>query len=266
MPRSRKFLIENQRDLEALQYLLAPPSFADVQEFRLCSRDAKDFAAQHDLLVTAGWGVGLEAGAWLCGLRNLVVAAMRHLEFVEHLALMLHKWNIQRMKVFLDMGVDLFIRRGWYESTDFWSPRLFKRFVLPYLKKKIQMAHRTDTRFGYIMTTGTMPLLDMLIEAGLDVLIGVDPVQGKSTDLEAMKRKLKSKLCLWGGVNGFITVEKGTREQVREAVSTAVETLGPSGGFILSPVDNIRDESKETWENVLVMLERWEEIKKYPVS
>ena len=50
------------------------------------------------------------------------------------------------------------------------------------------------------MTTGQIPLLDQLLESGIDVLIGVDPVQGKGMDLAAIKAKLGGKVCLWGGV------------------------------------------------------------------
>jgi hypothetical protein len=36
----------------------------------------------------------------------------------------------------------------------------------------------------------------------------------------------------------------------------AIETLGPDG-FILSPVDNIRDTSEEVWRKVGVFVETW---------
>ena len=264
IPRSQKLLIENQKDLAALRYLLVPPTADDIRAFREQAQTAKQFAAKHSLLVTGGWGVGIDAVGWLCGLQNAIMAAMDEPEFMEELVELLYDWNRQRMEVFLDVGMDLFIRRGWYEGTDFWSPRLYRQFILPYLKKEIETAHQAGAKFGYIMTSGTMPLLDMFVEAELDVLIGIDPIQGKGTDLAMMKRKLKGKVCLWGGVNGFITVERGSKAEVREAVYNAIRTLAPGGGFILSPVDNIRDTSEETWENVMAMLEAWEEIREYP--
>ncbi len=265
VPRSRKFLIEDQDDLSRLRYLLAPPKPSDVRRFHTQSRKAKRFAAKHGLMVTGGWGVGIEAAIWLCGLRNTIVASIQRPAFVEELAELLHAWNRQRMAIFLNEGVDLFIRRGWYESTHFWPPRLYRRFVLPYLRDEVSMAHHAGAKFGYIMTSGCMPLLDMFIEAGIDVLIGVDPVQGKGTDLEEMKAKLQGRVCLWGGVNSYITVETGKEEAVRQAVSTAIRTLAPSGGFILSPVDNVEDTSERTWRNVSAMLRTWERIREYPI-
>ncbi len=67
-------------------------------------------------------------------------------------------------------------------------------------------------------------------------------------------------MALWGGVNGFVTVEMGSPQDIRDAVREALEALGPRG-FILSPVDNIRDESDETMQRVQVFLEAWRELR-----
>jgi len=266
IPRSRKYLVENQIDLKALRYLLIPPTATDIRDFREKSNIAKKFAEQHGLLVTSSRGVGIEAACWLCGIHNLILYAMDDEALVGELAEMLYDWNRQRMELFLDEGVHLFIRRGWYEGTDFWSPSLFRKFMFPYLAKEIEMAHQAGAYFGYIMTSGSMPLLDMFLELGLDILIGIDPIQGKGTDMALMKEKVGGKICLWGGVNGFITVESGSRTEAKEAVYNAIKTLAPGGGFILSPVDNVRDTSEKTWQNVYAMIEAWEEMREYPIK
>jgi uroporphyrinogen decarboxylase len=108
------------------------------------------------------------------------------------------------------------------------------------------------------MTSGVMPLLDMLLEAGVDVLIGVDPLMG-GADLRLMRQKVNGRMCLWGGVNAALTVEKGSPEEVREAVKEALDILAPGHGFILSPVDEVDDPSEHTWNNVQVFIEAWKE-------
>jgi uroporphyrinogen decarboxylase len=100
-----------------------------------------------------------------------------------------------------------------------------------------------------------MPLLDMIAEAGVDALIGVDP---REWDLERTKRKLGGKVCLWGGVNGHLTVEQGTEEQVAAEVRRALAALAPGGGFILSPVDNVREDSPQIRRNVAALIEEWQ--------
>jgi hypothetical protein len=63
-------------------------------------------------------------------------------------------------------------------------------------------------------------------------------------------------MCLWGGVNAFLTVERGTTGDIHDAVNGALEALGPDG-FILSPVDNVRDTSEEVWRSTLALIDAW---------
>ena len=163
------------------------------------------------------------------------------------------------MKVYLEYGIDLFIRRAWYEGTDFWSPDLFLEIFAPIIRQEVKLAHEAGTKYGYILTSGSAPLHQILIDLGIDVLLGVDPVQGRGTELGMMKKDLQGKICLWGGVNGFITIETGNKASIDTAVHEALDTLGPDG-CILSPVDNVRDPSDQVWENVLIFINAW---KKY---
>ena len=260
-PRSQKHLVTCREDLPALRHLLKPPSPEGVEELRPLWQQAKELAADQDLLVSAGWGVGADALAWFCGLENAVLLAIDQPALMAELLAVIDEWNRARMTIFLEEGVDLFIRRAWYEGTDFWSPALFREFFFPILKREVEMAHQAGTKFGYILTSGVMPMLDILLELEIDVLIGVDPVQGKATDLAALRERTTGKMCLWGGVNGFITVERGSPAEIREAIAQALEILSPKGGFILSPVDNVRDPSDEVWQNTLSFIEAWKELR-----
>jgi hypothetical protein len=44
---------------------------------------------------------------------------------------------------------------------------------------------------------------------------------------------------------------------VRMEVAQAMEKLAPGGGFILSPVENVRDTSERAWNNVLALIDEW---------
>jgi len=260
VPRATRFPIEGPADLPALRHLLVQPNPDDVASFRANALRAKALAEELGLLLTGGMGLGLEAGAWLCGMEPLIFHAVDRPEMVDELAQILHQWNLARMDEVLALGVDLFTRRGWYEGTDFWSPPMYDRFILPYLKCEVERAHEAGAKFGYINTSGTMGILDHLLEAGVDVLIGVDPVEGAGTDMRAMREWVGNRMALWGGVNGFVTVEMGSDQDIRQAIRAATEALGPRA-FILSPVDNIRDESDETMRRVEWFIRAWREMR-----
>lgn len=265
IPRARARLIAAPEDLGPLRCLLTMPSDADVAAFRQASQPAKVLAAERDLLVIGEWGSLFDTACWLCGMEELAFMALEQPDFAAALFSILSEWNRRRMEVILDEGVDLFIRRAWYETTDFWSPALYERFILPELKKDVELAHAAGAKLAIISTSSYTPLLDLYLESGVDVLIGLDPVQDSRTDFGLTKRKLAGKVCLWGGVNGFVTVERGTRQEVQEAVRDAIRVLAPGGGFILSPVDNVTLDEPRVWANVQALIDTWRECRDYPL-
>jgi uroporphyrinogen-III decarboxylase len=256
VPRAVHSLVAAPDDLDALRYLLIPPQEADVARFKREAQQAQDFCQEHGVLLAGGWGVGMDMANWLCGMQNLMILTMEQPAFVTELLQVIHAWNLQRMQVVLSAPVDLYIRRAWYEGCDFVTPRFYREAILPRLKAEVDLAHARGARFGYICSSGTRPMLDAYLEAGIDVLIGIDPIQGTHTDLPLTKERLGERVCIWGGVSGALTVEQGSEQEVRAAVRQAIKTLGPRG-FVLSPVDNITVDEPHTWDNIDVLIDEW---------
>jgi len=260
VPRARKFPVQGPDDLPALRHLLGPPHPQAVESFRRGAAGRRKLADELGLMMSGGMGVAMDAVGWLCGMEQGIFHAIDRPEMMDELAAIIHEWNAARMREMLAAGVDIFLQRAWYEGTDFWSPPMYERFILPYLKRAVALAHEAGAKFGYINTSGTMGILEHVMEAGVDVLIGVDPVEGVQTDMRAMREAVGDRMALWGGVNGFVTVEMGSDEEIRTAVGEAMAALGPRA-FILSPVDNVRDESDETLRRVDVFLDAWRELR-----
>ncbi len=258
IPRARKHLVTKEEDLDALRYLLVPPTEAETADFHAGNAPLLEIARREGLLVSGGWGVGADLIGWICGLEQMVFLSFDRPAFLRDLLDLIAQWNRVRMAVVLSAGIDLFIKRAWYENCDFWSPKSWRRFIQPILAADVEMAHAAGTRFGYILTANAMPLIDAILECGVDVLIGVDPQQ---YDLAGLAKKARGRLCLWGGVNGHLTVETGLLEAVQQETRRALETLAPGGGFILSPVDNVREWSPEIERNVQALIHTWKEYR-----
>ncbi len=263
VPRATKHLITEPSDLPALQHLLTAPQPEDVAEFRSEAARARSFAEARGVLLAGGWGAGMDMLNWLCGMDRLMEFTSDRPDMVAQMVEMVHAWNRRRMEVVLSAPVDLFIRRAWYEGCDFVTRRFFRSEVLPRLRAEVDLAHARGAKFGYICSSGQKPMLDSYLEAGIDVLIGLDPVQGNQTDLPLLKEKLGGRVALWGGVSGAVTVEMGGEEEIRAAVRQAVDVLGPEG-FVLSPVDNITVDTPRTWSNLDVFLGEWRNVRQRP--
>lgn len=276
--RSEKFLVTEESDLEKFQSLLLPPSDEEIRNFREESKRKKKFAADkgvaiwggrtiwsernHDELYGTDYGImGIDALMWISGGVNPLYWAYDKPDFLEELIDMINVWNRKRMEIYLDEGLDIIIKRAWYESTEFWSPDLYEKYIVPVLREDSSLIHEAGVKLGYIMTGGIMPLLDTLLGLGVDINIGVDPLQGKGTNLSVLKEKCDRKMCLWGGVNGFLTIENGNEHEIRQAVENAISTLSKNSGFVLSPVDNVTEDTELTWQNVRHFMNAWKELR-----
>ena len=257
VPRSTKLLITQPDDLAALDYLLLPPNAEDIAAFRQEAKEAAAFCQQHQIVLAGGWGVGWDMCTWLMGMEPLMTDALENPGFVKTFLERIHHWNLQRMKVVLESKVDIYFRRAWYEGCDFITPDFYRQCLLPMLKAEADLAHEYGAKFGYICSSGTKPLLNSYVDAGIDTLLAIDPIQGTHTDMPYMRKTLAGKVCLWGGVSGAITVEMGSEAEVRAAVRQAIATLGPDS-FILSPVDNLTVDAPRTWDNVRVFIDEWQ--------
>ena len=203
------------------------------------------------------WG---DALLRLLGVEGLIFAQVDDPGFVERLLEMLWSYEQARIEILLDVGVDLIVHRSWYHVTDFRSPRAYRRFLKPLLRKEIELVHSGGALYSYIMTKSFAHHYDDILDLGIDVLWGVDPVEG-GANLAEIKSCIGREVCLLGGLNSFVTLGLGSEDEIRRAVRDAVRTLGPGGGFILAPVDQISPEILP--RSVEIALDEWRKVRDY---
>jgi len=90
------------------------------------------------------------------------------LAFLDAYVSIVARWNLSILEMLIDAGVDVVVRRGWYESTDFWSPGLYRRFLFDPLRREVQTAHQAGVKVSYVMNSGAMPLLPLFRELEFD--------------------------------------------------------------------------------------------------
>ncbi|MFA6108318.1 MAG: uroporphyrinogen decarboxylase family protein [Candidatus Latescibacterota bacterium] len=257
--RSLTYLVEDERDLDALAWVLRPPAGDELDRFRREVEEYRPFCREHGILLSGYLeGVG-DPLIWLSGVERAVLAAVDQPAFMARYAEIVSAWDRARLQLMLDAGVELIVRRGWYESTDFWSPSLYRQLLQEPLRREIELAHQAGALFTYVMNSGAMPLLGSFRELGFDVLSNLDPLV-TGTDLEILKQRLGDRVTLCGGVNNNLVLELGTPAEVRAAVAEAVARLAPGGGFILAPGDSILSTTETAIRNFHLLVEAWKEL------
>ena len=264
--RSRKYLVENVEDVEALSCLFSQPDEKQLQEFEEQVNKVKRFAEEKQILTESGatftseWLDGDsiflgDALHWLCGFENSVIMARKNPDLIHSLLDVISDWSLNSIKLITQFGgCDVIVHRGWYEC--FWSPKLYRTFLAPRIKREVELTHKAGAKFCYIMTSGIMPFLEIFKEMEIDILYGVDPVQGNA-NLHKVKETLRGRVCIWGGVNSAVTLT-GNKQGVEKAVEEAFRTLAPGQGFILGAIDQLFEDT--IWDNFLTMIQTWQKI------
>ncbi len=261
--RSKQYLVEDEEDLDALEHILQPPEGEELEGYRKRAAGTAKFCEEKGVLFAGHLpGVG-DPLLWMSGFETVAMSPILSPAFVERYVGIVSEWNRALLAIQLEAGVDLVVRRGWYENCEFWPPGTFRKYLFGPLKEEIDTAHRAGACYTYIMDSRAAPMLDIFRDLGFDIYSNVDPdVIGMG--LDELKREIGADVTFYGGVNNYHVLERGTMAGVRRAVFDAVKDLSPGGGFILGPGDSVdyQNADPETAErNVNALIKAWEEIR-----
>jgi hypothetical protein len=261
IPRAEQHLVSSPEDVRRLAYCYTPPNASAKAWFASRMAEVKAFRDANGIPVQAWAGFGMDAVVWFCGAEGAILLALDHPKEFGELFDVITETDAARTELAASHpGVDLVVERGWYSSTNFWSPALFEQFVFPHIQALAKAAHEHGKKFGYVMTTGVEVLGPRLVEAGVDVLYFVDPLDPvqKGLSLERVRDLLSDSMTLAGGISS-LTLGSGSATEIQKNVRRALDTLGPTNRFILHPVDGLFPDTP--WESIETMIAAWEQYR-----
>jgi uroporphyrinogen decarboxylase len=99
------------------------------------------------------------------------------------------------------------------------------------LQKLVDIYHQAD-RLVVLHSCGNVtPLINDLLEIGIDVL---DPLQPACNQLGYIRQKTAGRMCLSGGVTTSILQAEDTARTI-EDTQQRIDALGADGGYIVGP-------------------------------
>ncbi len=131
------------------------------------------------------------------------------------------------------------------------SEPMFRRFLLPPLKRLADLGHRFGLKVMLHCCGGFAPLIPCLAEAGIDVLQSLQP-DASGMEPSDLKRQFGKLIVLNGCVDSQNILIKGHPEMVVEKTRHILEVMMPGGLYILSPSHDYLLEETPV-ENVLAM-------------
>jgi uroporphyrinogen decarboxylase len=142
------------------------------------------------------------------------------------------------------------------------SPAQFEQFMVPHLKRLIDLGHGCNLKVQMHCCGGFEPLIPSLIDAGLDGLHAIQPCCG-GMNLAKLKGNYGGRILLNGGIDSHHVLINGTPELVRQQTREVLEIMAPGGGYVAGAShDYILEETPV--ENVVAMFDAVAEFGDYP--
>jgi uroporphyrinogen decarboxylase len=186
-------------------------------------------------------GSAFEGPWYLRGMDQFLADMLLNKDYAHALIDLVANWNLAAGLKLVELGCDIILAGDDVGVQDrmLISPHLFREFIKPRYARLFgayKLANpevKVATHIcGYIE-----PILDDLIETGVDIL---NPVQPLAMDPAGLKRRYGKRLSFWGAVDDQRVLPLGSPEEVDEEVRLRLRQLAPGGGYILCSSHNVQ--------------------------
>lgn len=216
------------------RYTWPDPDEIDTSKLDIAARKLPD-----GMGIVAGMG-GIFARSWiLMGFENFCVALMTDPDYVAQvfdaiglIQVEMVRRIINKPRVFALWYSDDFA----YAQAPMVHPDAIRKYLFPYMRQMVKIAHDAGLPVFYHGCGNLLPVLDGLIDMGIDAL---HPIEPKAIDIYDLKPKLYGKVALVGNIDVGQVLTMGTPEQIDADVKEHIRRLAPGGGYVISSSNSI---------------------------
>lgn len=184
--------------------------------------------------------------------------------FALQLADMVSDYQCRLLENAAKAGADVLVTGDDYAGIPgpFMSPEHFKKFVLPYLQRAVDVARNTGVPFVKHTDGRLWMIIDDIVDTGINALHPIEPMA--EMDIGEVKRRYGNRICVVGNVDCSQLLPRGSKGEVEEAVKETIAKASPGGGHILSSSNSIHPAVKP--ENYMAMLKAARQFGRYPLD
>jgi uroporphyrinogen decarboxylase len=250
-----------QSEAELNSYVPPDPNLPEQYEY--ARKLIKRFKGQKAILATIAdvWALCRE---YFLGEMQFFRALITKPDLVTRANEILLDFQLSYMKNAIDLGADFFFIGGDWAMTK--GPMASREHLIKFaaepLKKMVDYAHSRSVPVIKHTDGNVWPIMDILLETGIDALNPIDPMAGM--DMGEVKAKIGDKVCLSGNVDCAYLLINGTTDEVREATRECIRKGGKGGGFICMSSNTIHAKVKP--ENYVAMVKAVREFGRYPLE
>ncbi len=195
--------------------------------------------------------------AFLRGTTQFLMDMIDNPGLVHDLIELTLSYDIRAMERAVAAGVDVVVFGDDYgdKNSTLMSPRHFKEYILPGLKRCVDAAHKAGAYVVKHTDGNIMAIIDMIVDTGIDALNPLEPQAGM--DIGLLKERYGKRIALVGNIDCGYVLSQAPVEEVRRVTRETIRKAAPGGGFCLSSSNSIHSSVKP--ENFMAMIETWRE-------
>lgn len=200
----------------------------------------------------------------LRGEENFLMDMIEHPRLVHELIEITQSYDLRVTERMVKAGVDVVVLGDDYANNraPLISPKHFREFILPGLKRAVDNAHAAGAYVVKHTDGNIMPIIDMIIETGIDAINPLEPVAGM--DIRHIKQKYGDRVAIIGNIDCGRLLCHAPAEEVRQVTRETINVAAPGGGFCLSSSNSIH--SSVNPENYYAMVETLRQYGDYPLK
>lgn len=145
------------------------------------------------------------------------------------------------------------------------SPMMYREQIKPYHVEYFSRIHELSRAKIMFHCCGSIyPLLEDLIEAGVDIINPVQVSCANMSDTAKLKAEFGDRLSFCGGIDSQHITPKGAPADVEAEVRRRIMDLAPGGGYLLNQVHTIQPDVPP--ENIVAIYEAGRKYGRYPLG
>lgn len=199
-----------------------------------------------------------ELGCWLCGFDDFLIKIMIDQDFVKKLFDIILDYQKKVIDIYYEkLGKYIHYTSSGddfaTQSSMFMSPDIFRSLIKPYLGERIKYTKKhTDSYFLHHSCGNIYPIIDDLIDIGVDIINPIQPVSNEMSPT-SLKSTFNNEIVLHGGIDTQEILPYGNKETISEYVKERIDILNTNGGYIFAAAHNIQEDVPP--ENICYMFE-----------
>ncbi len=151
-----------------------------------------------------------------------------------------------------------------YKNGLFMSPRMYRKYILPWIKRICDAAHKHDSKIMLHSDGDLMEIFEEIITSGVDILNPIEPTTANPEyDIFKLNEKYGDKLTFCGNLSPVL-LATGEIFEIESYTKLLIRELAPGGGYIFSSGHSINP--AVTVDRWLAMVHTKEKYGVYPIG